>query len=257
MILFIIFASVNNKDMKIRVRYFILIILLVFIGGYYIGCKFPFFGLSYIISNESVNPGTHFGNVINIFLCIGSFGAVIVALFKAEIQGLFKSVDLKFGFEYKNASEILAEGSLESPKAKLYYNNLKITNNGNINALNCEIQIDEVQFKKGQDVYETAIHIEKPKLSFGSDHITFIPANGGYKRIKLFEIASSQDPKGNIKNNFKIGDNVISCSHGGTWTIKCCINVENALPYTIICEVHWDGVWHDRINEMQIESKIK
>lgn len=243
--------------MKIRVRYFILIIVVVFISAYYVGCRYPLFSLLYTVSNDPVNPGTHFGNIINIFLCIGSFGAVIVALFKAEIQGLFKSVNLKFGFEYKSASEILAEGSSESPKAKLYYNNLKITNNGNINALNCEIQIDEVQFKKDQDVHETLIHIEKSKLSFGADDATFIPANGGYKRIKLFEIASSQDPEGNIRNNFKIGDNVIPCSHGGTWTIKCCINVENAHPYTINCEIKWDGVWHDRINEMQIESKIK
>lgn len=242
--------------MKIRVRYFILIIVVVFIGAYWVGCRYPLFSLLYTVSEDSVNPGTHFGNVINIFLCIGSFGAVIVALFKAEIQGLFKSVELKSDFECKSASEILTEGSSESPKAKLYYNNLKITNNGNINALNCEIQIDEVQFKRGQDVHATSIHIDKPKLNFGSDDITFIPANGGYKRLKLFEIASSQDPAGNIKNNFKIGDNVIPCDQGGTWTIKCCINIENAHPYIIRCEVTWDAVWHDRINEMQIESKI-
>lgn len=203
--------------MKIRVRYFILIIVVVFISAYYVGCRYPLFSLLYTVSNDPVNPGTHFGNIINIFLCIGSFGAVIVALFKAEIQGLFKSVNLKFGFEYKSASEILAEGSSESPKAKLYYNNLKITNNGNINALNCEIQIDEVQFKKDQDVHETLIHIEKSKLSFGADDATFIPANGGYKRIKLFEIASSQDPEGNIRNNFKMGImlfHVVTVVHG-------------------------------------------
>lgn len=243
--------------MKIRVRYFILIIVFVFIGAYYIGCRYPLFSLLYIVSNDPVNPGIHFGNIINIFLCIGSFCAVIVALFKAEIQGLFKSVELETDFERKDASEILAEGSSESPKAKSYYNNLKITNNGNINALNCEIQIDDVQFKRDQDVHETPIHIEKPKLSFGADEVTFIPANGGYKRVKLFEITSSQDPSGNTKNNFKIGDNVIPCSHGGTWTINCCINAQNTHPYTICCEVKWDGVWHDRINELQIESKIK
>lgn len=243
--------------MKIRVRYFILIVAIVFICAYCIGCKFPIFSLIYTVNDAPVDPGVHIGNFINLFVCIGSFCAVIVALFKAELQGLFKSVELSFRFAHSSACEVLAEESTDTPKAKLYYNDLIVTNNGNINALNSQIQIDTIEFKRDQDVHNTSIPIDRPKLRLGTDEITFISANGGYKRIRLFSITSSQDPDGNIKNNLKVGENTIPCDCGGTWMIKCCINVENAKPYNINCEIKWDGIWHSRINEMQIVSEIK
>lgn len=243
--------------MKIRVRYFISIIVLIIIGAYSIGCMFPIFGLNYVVSNEPVNQGAHINNLITLFACLGNVGAVIVALFKAELQGLFKSVDLDFKFVYENACEVLTEESIENPKAKLYYNDLVITNNGNVNALNSQVHIDEISFRKDQDVHDTPITIDKTKLNLGSDSVTFISANGGYKRVRIFVITSSQDPEGNSKTILKIGENVVQCSHGGLWIIKCCVNVENAKPYNFRCEIKWDGNWHSRINEMQIESKVK
>ena len=94
--------------MKLRVRYFLLIIFIIFCLAYLLGCKFPIFSAVYCVNQHSlVDPGVHLGNIINLFVCLGSFGAIVVALFKNEIEGLFKSVDLKVEFEQATIFEVL------------------------------------------------------------------------------------------------------------------------------------------------------
>lgn len=242
--------------MKLRVRYFLLILFVTFCLAYLLGCKLPIFCPLYNVNQSSmVDPGVHLGNIINLFVCIGSFVAIIVALFKSEIEGMFKSVDLKAAFENSTVFEVLNEESSDNPTARQYYNNLFLTNYGNINALNCEVQIDEIKFKRETDLRPTSLYCEKLKLPFISDS-AFISANGGYQRIRLFEITSSQDPDGNIKMTLKLGENIYPITVGGTWTIKCCANLENAKPYVFTCEIKWDGMWHARRNEMQINFKV-
>lgn len=243
--------------MKIRVRFFILSLLIALGLGYLIGSVWPISTLKVEISTSPISQGDHWRNLINLVAALGSVSAVIVALFKEEIQGCFKSVKLDFELGDSKAIEDLDTNEVEHPKANNYHNHIIIKNNGNINALTCEVCIDKIEFKKNGDITPILQKITNDKFSFGiKTHQVYIPAQGS-KSFELFQLTSSTLPSGESLPLLKIGENSYNTPNAGVWTIECTISMTNAKPVPLVIVLEWNGKWCERINEMQIMTTIK
>lgn len=244
--------------MKIRVRFFILIILLFLFVGYFVGCLWPISVLHVELSPSPISKGDHWRNLINLIAAFGSVSAVVVALFKEEIQGCFKSVKLDFHLGDKKAIEDIDTNDMQHTKALCYHNHVVIKNNGNVNALTCEVNIDKIEHMAPGDISPTPLKITNDKFSFGSHNSqVYIPAQGGSKTFEIFKITSSTMPSGDSSPLLMIGDNSFNTPHSGTWTIECTISMTNAKPVPLTIFLEWNGVWCDRINEMQVKTTLK
>lgn len=243
--------------MRIRVRYFILFLLLALGVGYLIGSVWPSSSLKVDISPSPISTGDHWRNLINLVAAIGSVSAVIVALFKEEIQGCFKRVKLDFELGDSKAIEEIDTNEVEHPKANCYRNHVIIRNNGNVNALTCEACIDRIEFKKQGDISPKLQKITNDKFSFGiKTPQVYIPAQGS-KSFEVFQLTSSTLPSGESLPLLRIGDNSYNSPSAGVWTIECTISMTNAKPVPLVLVLEWNGKWCERINEMQVKTTIK
>ena len=243
--------------MKIRVRYFILFLAVTLGIGYLFGSVWPLYTLQFDIDPKPISTGDHWRNLINLIAAIGSVSAVIVALFKEEIQGCFKSVKLDFELGDSKAIEEIDPNETEHPKANCYRNHVIIKNNGNVNALTCEACIDKIEFKGNGDITPKPQKITNDKFSFGIKTAqVYIPAQGS-KSFEIFQLTSSTMPSGESSPSLKIGDNSYTPPYAGVWTIECTIIMTNAKPVPLVITLEWNGRWYERITEMQVKTTIK
>lgn len=244
--------------MKIRIRFFILFLLIALAIGYLLGCIWPFSLLQVEINQEPISAGDHWRNLISLIAAIGSVSAVIVALFKEEIQGCFKSVKLDFELGDSKALEEIDPNETEHPKANRYRNYVTIKNNGNVNALSCEACIEKIEFKGNGDISPKPQKITNDKFSFGLNASqVYIPAQGS-KSFEVFQLTSSTMPSsGESSPLLKIGENSYTPPYAGVWTIECTIMMTNAKPVPFVIVLEWNGKWCERINEMQVKTSIK
>lgn len=241
--------------MKIRIRYFLLLLLVSILLGYIFGCLWPLGSIMYPLSDNPVDRGQNLDNFISIFVALFTLLAVIVALFKDEIVGNFKSVDINVDVLCDTVEEYLNESQGNGdPTVAKFYNQIVFRNKGNINALDCELLLEKISFKSQTDLLPRSINILKNKVLISGQERTYIPKNGGHREADLIEITTSEDPNGNKKNQLLIADNPVP-SRAGTWTVECCLNMSNASIKHCQFEIVWDGNWHEHKNNMQIQIK--
>lgn len=241
--------------MKIRIRYFLLLLLICAIIGYIIGCLWPVISVMYPLSDAPVDKGVNLGNLIALFGAFFTLLAVIVALFKDEIVSNFKSVDVNEELLSDSVEEYLNEdqGGGDPTVAK-FYNQVIFKNNGNVNALDCELTVESISFKGVNDLHSMPVSVAKRKVLLGGQERTYIPKDGGKRETDLFEIMSSEDPDGNKKTQVLVANNSVSAK-AGTWIVEYCITMSNASVKHSKFEISWNGEWHDHKNNMQIAIK--
>ncbi len=241
--------------MRIRIRYFLLFIFLSAVLGYVIGCLWPIASVMYSLSDDPVDRGVNLGNLIAVFSSFFTLLAVIVALFKDEIVGNFKSVEVCEELLSETVEEYLRDGQGDGdPSVAKFYNQVYFKNNGNVNALDCELLVESITFKSPTDLHSKPISVAKKKVKLGGQERTYIPKNGGRREADLIEIMSSEDPEGDRKMQLSIASNSVPAK-AGTWTVEFCVNMTNAPIKHCKFEISWDGIWHDHKNNMQITTK--
>lgn len=211
----------------------------------------------YTLSDTPVDKGQNLENMISIFATLFTLSAVVVALFKDEIVGNFKKVDVSA----KMLCDTVEECSNESqgdvdPTVEKFYNQIIFTNEGNVNALDCELLVEKMFFKGRSEVNPHKIDISNKKILISGQERAYIPKNGGHREANIIEIVSSANPNGNETSQLTIANNTVPVKNG-TWTVDCCLNMSNATIKHYQIEIVWDGKWHDHKNNMQIQIKIK
>lgn len=243
--------------MRIRIRYFLLFLIIAIIVGYLFGCFWPFMSIGYMLDDNPVDKGQNLANFISVFGVLFTLCAVIVALFKDEIVGNFKKVDVSANMLYDTVEECTNESQGDAdPMVEKYYNQIIFKNEGNVNALDCELLVEKMFFKGRSEVNPHKIDISNKKIQIGGQERTYIPKNGGHREANIIEIVSSANPNGNETSQLIIANNTVPV-RDGTWTVDCCLNMSNATIKHYQIEIVWDGKWHDHKNNMQIQIKIK
>lgn len=155
----------NFYSMKIRIRYFLLALLLSMLVGYAFGCLWPLVSVMYPLSECPVDKGTNLGNFISIFSTVFTFLAVVVALFKDEIMWNFKRSDVRAETLCDTVEEFLNEAQGDrDPSVAKYYNNLVLKNMGNYNAQDCELSVDSLSFQGKSDLRPMPINCQRKTL---------------------------------------------------------------------------------------------
>lgn len=244
--------------MKIRIRYFLLILFLTLTVGYIVGTLWPIDMLSISVLDTPISKGDHRANLIGIFVAFFTMLAVIVALFKDEIQGCFKRVDLIVAPINDSIIEELEDNisTTGDPKVSKYYNGINITNKGNINALDCEIAIEKLYFIGGEGV-QKEINLSNKELTINNNTSAYI-SSMGQKSVMLYEITYTESPDKTVLSSIlKIGNNTMNYStNGGEWNIICQICMKNAKPVKKQIQIKWDGKWRNRMSEMVVTTNI-
>ena len=241
--------------MRIRIRYFLLFLIASIVLGYLFGCFWPFMSIYYTLSENPVDKGQNLGNFISVFGVLFTLSAVIVALFKDEIVGNFKKVDVTADVLCDTVEEFYNEVQGDSdPIVVKFYNQIVFKNSGNVNALDCELLVEKISYKGPTDLRLQPINILRKKIILGGQERTYIPKNGGHREADLIEIMTSEDPNGVKKTQLLIANNPTSAK-AGTWIVECCLNMSNATIHNYQFEIVWDGKWHDNKNNMQIQIK--
>ena len=241
--------------MKIRLRYFILSIIVSALVGYVFGCLWPLVSVIYPLSEDPVDKGTNLSNFIAIFSAVFTFLAVVVALFKDEIIGNFKRVDVTADTLCSTVEAFLNEVQGDKdPSVAKYFNHIVLKNMGNINAQDCELSVDSMSFQARNDLRPMPINFQKKTVLLDGQERTYIPLNGGKREAELLEIKASEDPRGDKKTQLLIAGNPVLVKDG-TWIITFCLNMSNATVKYYKYSICWNGEWHDHKNNMQIEVK--
>lgn len=228
--------------------------------GYFLGVYLPL-GLGPCeIKNEPITKGDYYGNIINGFGSFSTFAAVICALFLNEIRSLFKKVDFVIQLENNEAIED-TEDIKGSKKAKRYHNSIIFINNGNINAHNCELYIENAVFTSDHSTH--SLSVENSPIKWSSDNnIVYIPP-AGKKILHLFEIIAPQKqstPDGKT-DEIPAKINMLGLkgieAKSGKWELDYCLFTSNSKPQRFRFIIEWNGRWEERQTEMKDYLKMK
>lgn len=238
--------------MRMRGKYIFLSGFILLIIGYLLGAYFP---PNVDIGKLSpMSKGEYYGNIINGFVAFGTCSAVIVALFIEEIRATFKKVIFNIRLGNDVALEDI-ENIKGTKKAKRYYNSVQIFNNGNINAQNCELYLEQALFISGNTTL--SLSVESTPISWNSGNsIVYIPCQGK-KVLPLFEIIAPQkqstpDGKTDIvpAQMYILGMKQVE-SKAGKWELVYCLYSINSKPQKFKYTIEWNGNWEDRQTEMK------
>ena len=116
--------------------------------------------------------------------------------------------------------------------------------------------IEKLSSLKKGDIEPISISIVDDKLYFAHDTPETYISAGGEKKLELFVLRSSGSPDGDSKPTLCIGKNSFNNSDPGEWTVVCSVEMSNAKPVKFTTTINWNGGWCDRINEMQLLTKI-
>lgn len=238
----------------------IIIILLMGIS-YVIGVYYPFIEDPIAINDDPISKGDYYSIFIDSIVAICTFGAIIVALFADEIRGLVKKVDFEIRFSNNNIVEDV-EDIKGSKKAKRYHNSLLIINNGNINAQNCELYLEDATFTTGNSQIDLNINNSPICWNENKNTSVYIPSQGK-KVLFLFSICKPQNqstPDG--KNDFVPPQLQIAGledieSKAGKWELIYCLYSTTSKPKKFKVTIEWDGNWEEREKEMKNNLTMK
>lgn len=248
--------------------WYLLFTLIILIAGYILGVFLPFNLGPCEIIDTPITKGDYYGNWINGFVAFGTIAAVILSLFLDDIKTLFKKVSFKINLDSEDALEDLYD-TKNNRKALKYYNDINIINEGNINALRCELYLESAEFFKTSTCKNGTPHlVENRPIKWGYDNSTdtYIPSKGK-KKLRIFEMfapieQSNPDEKDEkhipAQYNFAGLSEKIN-ANSGKWVLTYCINSTNSKPKRFKLNIEWDGEWEERQQDMSksLTTKIE
>lgn len=197
---------------------------------------------------------------ISFFAMIGTFLAVVVALFKEQIVSLFRKVEYSISLSDDGLSEDVDEKQ-EPIKSKMYSCDIMVTNKGNIAAFNSEIAIKKIECGNNiKNLKEVKLNKECKLLWDQEFKECVIPGKGGQRIMNLFCIYPSkltsvpgQDQNKNVPPRIKFNgilDGINVNSRKGAWVIEYVIYTKGEPLREYKLTVEWDNIWKDRKTEM-------
>ena len=237
-------------------KYPYIIAFLVFILGiviYYFIYPLPLWKKE-LVSNL-ITKADFWSNQIGFLQAVGTLSAVVVALFLEELRSLFKKVIFTIDYE-KAVLQEETESKEGRVIAKCYYSILKFTNSGNLNAENCELYLDNVEFQLPKSDAVENVPVPNIPIEWTKDYIsTYISANGT-RQLKLFKMTPPQ--KQYTPNNEEETQAAkfifLGCEETdaieGEWTLYYSLNCRNTKPYRFKVLVSLKGEWQERLAEM-------
>lgn len=263
-----------------KLRYLILLILIVISLGYIIGQFIPWAYLHPTIVDKTINLNDFYTRLITLTGTFATLLAVTVALFKEDIRKFWEFAFLQISFrDNNNLCEVLEEAKSDSinsvNKANKYETFIVVFNSGKLPAKNCELYLERLTFKN--DTYTSLQEIQTTGIALDwwgkNDKTILIPATGK-AHIGVFEITSpnsqpvssepnEKDGEQKLKPKIRFGniESPITYEHG-TWEATFILYSENAKPLEFLLTIKWNGSWEHRLSEMTkkcitIESKSR
>lgn len=230
-------------------------VLLLFVG-YSLGVLLPPWFLNLTrIANGPINRGDYLLIVVGAFTALGTFSAAVVALFMNEIRGLFKKVSYNIRLDSPEAIEDVVDIK-GSKKAKRYHNSVQFHNEGNINALNCELYVENAELT--ENGITTPLNWENAPIKWGAEYIPY----QGKRILPIFEITAPQKqstPDGKINElpgQINIAGLKAVEARAGSWSIDYCLYSASAKPKKFRLLINWNGKWEERQKEMKEMLKM-
>lgn len=185
--------------------------------------------------------------------------AMIVALFKEDIRGLFVRPKLNLSKE-NNLKENTHQAGKNNIEAINYYYKILVHNVGNIPAKEVEIYLNHLKYKKNDSQIFKEIEVDGiPLLWQNSESKQIMIPRNSKKSLTLFdilppsEVSTPDQVPSNMSNQpkFKIGKNEY-CVDGeiSEWIMSFSIYSDNAKPISIQLSIQWNGKWESRLTEM-------
>lgn len=231
---------------------------IIIIAGYVLGCICPISYLRIEISSRSITLAELYSTIISLITAMGTFAAVVVALFKDEIRKyLWKP---KFDIsEWDSMAKEDIEHESGRVTAKRHYNGIDIHNTGSACANDCMVFIQSIEYIRQAGAHPVLLYDGEHQISWNGirpqDSVD-IP-KGGKKSFQLFEILppeAGSTPDGNESSKFpKLSICNIHWSqttYSGDWHVKCVLYVNSNIQKTFVAKINWDGTWHPRKTEM-------
>lgn len=243
-----------------KLRHALLYSAFLLLIGYIIGASLPpwFINLTNV-DDAPMSSGDYYLIVVGAFTALGTMSAALVALFLSEIRSWFKKVSYNIRLDKETVNEDLIDVK-GTKKAKRYFNSIIFENNGNINALNCELYLENATFKSN-DV-AVPLNWENAPIKWSAEHtMSYIPYQG--KRVlPIFEITAPEKqstPDGKI-NEIPSQINIAGLksieSRCGCWEIVYCLYSSTSKPQKFKLLIEWNGKWEGRQTEMKDMLKL-
>lgn len=242
--------------------YVVLISIGVLIVGYCVGVYLPYTHIPFEVTLEPISKKEVWELVIAAFGALGTFGAVVAALFLNEIRSWFKRV--KFNVQLLD-KDIIEEvhNVKDSKKASRYYNYIEFYNNGNINAENCELYLESAFFTSKESPTKGSLSVPNTPIEWLSNNNTvYIPKKGGKKVLQAFSLFAPQKqstPDGAKETNpasIKILGLESMEASAGEWELNYALYSTTADAKKIKVTINWNGKWEERKTEMKDILKI-
>ena len=227
----------------------------------------------FVTSSESIDYNKKYGmpEIVYYMLqplsVLGTFLALLVAIFGAEIKNMFFSPKCKVYIAGDGFDEDLGStASSSSPIAQMYKCSLVLKNTGSKELTDLSLVLKEVHFvnengrSKKISRFENTLFWLKPEV----------------KKINLRETeqrelivarvlpeASEGTPDNSSKSplRFSITGINIDPKHNqkGKWTVRYCLQTPHKIIKTFEIKLSWSGKWCSRINEMtnEVASELK
>lgn len=231
----------------------------IFIMGYLFGWLLPPWHI--VPEGSQMTQTETYKTIIGILGMVGTIGAVVVALFQNEIRSWFKSVGLEAKLHSEGFNEDV-EDVKEVKRATRYYNELEISNKGNLNALNCELYIESARITYNNNSNRQLHFSNDQLLGANSGKEIYIPSEGK-KIIPLFEILRPEEqstPDGSSESTLPklkiLGIEDLNGANGKV-QVDYCIYAVNSRPLRFKFTLDWTGAWEQRKEEMKNLLKLK
>lgn len=192
--------------------------------------------------------------------------AMIVALFKEDIRGLFIKPKLDLNKENK-LNEVTQRTGQNNVEAMNYHYTTFVQNTGNIPAKEVEVYLTSLKHKKNSEQHYKDIEIDSIPLTWKNSESKqiMIPRNSR-KSLILFQILPPSDvstpdqppPNASNQSQIQIGTNKYSVDiENADWDVLFSIYADNAKPINIRLTISWNGKWESRLTEMNTHLSVK
>ena len=208
-----------------------------------------------IDKNATISTWEVFYYIISFFGVIGTFLAVVVALWKEEILSRWHKAKLKV--------EIKGLDFSSNPESK-FYGLITVSNSGKYLASNCRIFIKSLRYGRFEDEIATIPLRGNLAVNWnGDEYRDLVP--GGQHSVSLFCVKQSGDETTPLE---KTGDPVIDFwgilplstaqRSNGCWIIDYCISYNNNTSLeNFSIKIQWNGQWNSKKREMEKNLKFK
>ena len=192
--------------------------------------------------------------------------AMIVALFKEDIRGIFIKPKLDLNKENK-LNDVTQRTGQNNVEAMSYHYTTFVHNTGNIPAKEVEVYLTSLKHKKNSEQNYKEIEIDSIPLTWKNSESKqiMIPRNSR-KSLILFQILPPSDvstpdqppPNASNQSQIQIGTNKYSVDvENAEWNVLFSIYADNAKPINIRLTISWNGKWESRLTEMNTQISVK